>query len=142
MRSLCSTLFVGLVALLHSPASSHADVEARVDVSAQRMIVYVSGVPVHDWDVSTGRAGYDTPRGNYRAKRMAARYFSRKYDWAPMPHAIFFTGGYAVHGTSETRKLGRPASHGCVRLHPANAARLFGLVREYGLGRSRIVITN
>jgi lipoprotein-anchoring transpeptidase ErfK/SrfK len=57
-----------------------------------------------------------------------------------MPHAIFFRGGYAIHGTYETRNLGRRASHGCVRLHPANARELFHIVETYGHGRTSIVI--
>jgi lipoprotein-anchoring transpeptidase ErfK/SrfK len=58
-----------------------------------------------------------------------------------MPHSIFFHGGYAIHGTYEIKRLGRPVSHGCVRLHPSNAAKLFSLVREYGMKNSVITIT-
>jgi hypothetical protein len=72
---------------------------------------------------------------------MASRYFSRKWDNAPMPHSIFFTSvGHAIHGSYAVRQLGMRASHGCVRLAPGNAATLFALVREEGLGRTRIVI--
>jgi lipoprotein-anchoring transpeptidase ErfK/SrfK len=57
-----------------------------------------------------------------------------------MPHSIFFRGGIAIHGTYETAGLGRPVSHGCVRLQPANAAALFGLVEHEGLGATTIVV--
>jgi hypothetical protein len=49
-----------------------------------------------------------------------------------MPHSIFFLGGYAIHGTYSTAQLGRPASHGCVRLAPGNAAALFAMVKSEG----------
>ena len=57
------------------------------------------------------------------------------YHMSPMPHSLFFHGGYAIHGTGAIRQLGRPASHGCVRLHPANARALYGLVGYYGGAR-------
>ena len=49
-----------------------------------------------------------------------------------MPWSVFFHGGYAVHGTTAVRRLGRPASHGCVRLHPANAKIFYKLVQQNG----------
>jgi hypothetical protein len=68
-------------------------------------------------------------------------WYSRQWDDAPMPHAIFFTRkGHAIHGTEERQKLGRPASHGCVRLAPENARTLFALVKETGLANAEIVL--
>ena len=137
-------LIVALFALLfHSALSDRASaaVEARVQISMQRMVVYVDGSAVRAWTVSTGRRGFATPTGSYRAQATARMHYSRKYHNSPMPHSVFFTGGYAVHGTNEIARLGRPASHGCVRLHPAAAAELYALVREHGLDKSRIVIT-
>lgn len=107
-------------------------VVARVSLSRQRMNVYHNGVLRYTWKVSTGRSGYGTPRGSWRIHRMHKRYFSRKYDNAPMPHAMFYYGGFAVHGTNSIKRLGRRASHGCVRLHPSNAATLFAMVRRSG----------
>jgi hypothetical protein len=49
-----------------------------------------------------------------------------------MPHSIFFHGQYAIHGTLETDLLGRPASHGCIRLSPSAAATLYQLVSREG----------
>jgi hypothetical protein len=57
---------------------------------------------------------------------------SAKYGNAPMPHSIFFYGQYAIHGTNAVGHLGRPASHGCVRISPANAATLFAMVQKQG----------
>ncbi|KPL53932.1 hypothetical protein ABB55_18375 [Prosthecomicrobium hirschii] len=136
--------FAALLAVLLLPLmgpSAEAAVEARVQISTQKMVVYVDGQPAKEWTVSTGRRGYTTPTGDYKAQWLSAQHRSKKYRNAPMPHSIFFTGGYAVHGTTEVARLGKPASHGCVRLAPANAKELFALVREHGLQSSRIVIT-
>ena len=119
-----------LVAGLAAPAS--AGVVVRVNNSAQRMHVYVDGELAYVWPVSTARRGYWTPPGNYYVQRMARMWYSRKYDMSPMPYSLFFHGGYAIHGTGAVRQLGRPASHGCVRLHPANARALYQLVKHYG----------
>jgi lipoprotein-anchoring transpeptidase ErfK/SrfK len=116
-------------------------VQIHVDVSSQAMYVSVNGSQYASWRVSTGREGYYTPRGSYSVKRMARMHYSRKYDNAAMPNSIFFHGGYAIHATGAVRALGRPASHGCVRLAPGNAAALYSLVQRYGR-RARVVITN
>lgn len=135
MRVMAVLLFV-LVALgLARPAQA---VEVRVDLSTQTMHVTSKSGESHVWPVSSGRAGYNTPRGVYRAQRLARMHYSRKYDNAPMPHSIFFRGGYAIHATNAVRRLGSPASHGCIRLAPGNAAQLFAMVRAEG---ARITIT-
>jgi lipoprotein-anchoring transpeptidase ErfK/SrfK len=121
--------------------SADADVLVQIDKSHQRMTVSVDGEELHSWPVSTGRAGYGTPNGTYQPQLLARRWFSRKYYNSPMPHSIFFHRGYAIHGSHEIRRLGGPASHGCVRLHPANAAALYALVQEHGKGDTRIEVT-
>nr|WP_256379654.1 L,D-transpeptidase [Ancylobacter sp. FA202] len=112
----------------------------EVSLSKQRMVVSVAGVERHAWPVSTARKGYRTPLGTYRPERMHKRYFSRKYDNAPMPYAIFFHRGWAIHGTNAIGRLGRPASHGCVRLHPGNAKALFAIVSQYGRANTHIIV--
>lgn len=134
-----------LVAVLWGSAACSTKVFASalavISLSQQRMDVSVDGTPVYSWPVSTARRGYVTPRGTFRPIRTERMWYSRKYDMSPMPFAVFFRGGYAIHGTQYLRSLGRPASHGCVRLHPANAAIFYRLVREQGLRNTRIVIT-
>ncbi len=120
---------------------AQAGVLARVDLSSQRMVVSVNGVPRYSWPVSTARRGYVTPTGTYRPQRLYRRYFSRKYYNSPMPYAVFFRGGYAIHGSYAVNQLGAPASHGCIRLHPGNAATLYGLIESYGPGNTLIQIT-
>lgn len=125
-----------------TPASAGtATVVARIDLSRQTMTVSVNGMPQYSWPVSTARRGYVTPTGAYRPQRMYRSYFSRKYYNSPMPYSIFFNGGYAIHGSYEVSRLGAPASHGCVRLHPSNAATLYALVQTYGAGNTLILVT-
>lgn len=115
---------------------------ALIDLSEQRMTVSVNGKPWYDWPVSTGRKGYRTPTGTWGVERMHRHYNSRKYDNAPMPHAMFFHGPYAIHGTNSVRRLGRTASHGCVRLHPKNAAMLFTLAEVFGKDWMTVKVQN
>ncbi len=113
---------------------------AKIDLSAQRMNVYQNGRLKYTWKVSTARKGYRTPLGNYRPTRMHKRYFSKKYYNSPMPYSVFFHGGYAIHGTNAVKRLGRVASHGCIRLHTKNAAKLYSMIKRNGRGRTRIRI--
>ena len=113
-----------------------------IDKSTQEMKVSVDNVERYVWKVSTGLRAYDTPAGTYTARSMNEMWYSREWDDAPMPHAIFFTKkGHAIHGTLDTRRLGRPASHGCVRLAPENARTLFALVKKLGLKNTEIVLS-
>jgi hypothetical protein len=128
--------------LLLLPASAKADVLVSISKSEQQMAVSINGESSYRWSVSTGRSGYNTPSGSFRALRLERVYYSKKFDDAPMPNSIFFYGGYAVHGTYEESKLGRPVSHGCVRLTRANAATLFALVQQHGQSNTRVVITD
>jgi lipoprotein-anchoring transpeptidase ErfK/SrfK len=128
-------LLVLAVLLVSLAAPARAGVVVRIDNSTQRMHVYIDGMPAYIWRVSTARRGYRTPPGNYRVQRMEHMWYSRKYDMSPMPYSLFFRGGYAIHGTGSIRQLGRPASHGCVRLHPAHARILYRLVQGYGGAR-------
>jgi lipoprotein-anchoring transpeptidase ErfK/SrfK len=121
-------------------ADAQAEIFISVNKSAQRMTVAVDGREYFRWPVSTGVDG-GPPSGRYQPERMERMWYSRRYDWSPMPHAIFFHKGYAIHGTNYLSRLGRPASHGCVRLHPAHAAELFALVRSQGMRRVQIVVS-
>lgn len=117
-------------------------VDIVIDISSQSMSVKVNGWSYGNWKVSTARSGYYTPRGSWRPFALKKMHYSRKYDNSPMPHSIFFLGGYAIHGTGYVKSLGQPASHGCIRLHPRNAAKLFSLVQKHGMRATRITIVN
>lgn len=138
---ICIAVFtVAAFVVMPSRPAAAATVEVGIDLSDQRMAVSVAGRPTYKWAVSTARPGYRTPTGTYRPIRLERTWYSTIYDNAPMPFSIFFYGGYAIHGTTEIRNLGRPVSHGCVRLHPDNARRLFDLVVRYGAANTRIKI--
>lgn len=124
---------------LVAPACASAEVVITVDKSTQQLSVVIDGSTRYQWPVSTARRGYQTPNGTYRPEWLARKWFSRQYDWSPMPYSIFFDGGYAIHGSYVISHLGRPASHGCIRLHPHNAAILFALVKE-NMKDTRIVV--
>ncbi len=141
MRKLIAAATAFLCLQLMPQVSEAASLVANVNLSSQTMTVSQNGVVRHRWKVSTGRKGYITPTGSYRAKWVSRNHRSRKYDNAPMPFAVFFKGGYAVHATYDLKRLGRPASHGCVRLHPDNAAQFFSMATQSGLSNTRIVIT-
>jgi lipoprotein-anchoring transpeptidase ErfK/SrfK len=110
---------------------AYATVRIDVDLTTQTMHVESSSGS-YSWLISSARAGYVTPRGTFRPYSLQTVHFSRKYYDSPMPHSIFFDGGFAIHGTYETAWLGRPASHGCVRIAPQNAALLFEMVKAEG----------
>lgn len=117
-------------------------VVAKVDKATQRMNVMVNGKLVHTWKVSTGLRQYDTPTGSFpRPYRMHTLWHSRKYQNAPMPYAVFYKGGYAVHGTKALWRLGTPASHGCVRLDTKHAKIFFQLVKKYSRRRTEVSIS-
>lgn len=136
-------LLAGLLVLTR-PAFASTAMSARlvisVDISDQRMTVRLDGRNLHGWPVSTARPGYRTPTGTFKPYRLEREWYSTIYDYAPMPYAIFFLRGYAIHGTTDLAHLGQPVSHGCVRLHPDNAKLLFGYVRSVGMDESLIVI--
>src|SRR5262245_1280150 len=144
MRSpaLLGTPLFALGLLLAAPTLAAASILITVDKANQRMIVAVDGTQRFVWPVSTGRDGFATPSGAFTAFRMEEEHYSKEFDDAPMPHSIFFTKqGHAIHGTLEARRLGSAASHGCVRLSTANAAKLYALVDQHGLGATKVVVT-
>jgi hypothetical protein len=137
MRTTKFLLFA--LAVLLSATSANAAILITVDKSTQQMTVDVDGARRWTWPVSTGLPGRDTPSGNYTAFRMEADHYSKEWDDAPMPHSIFFTmKGHAIHG-SFAGHIGNPASHGCVRLAPENAAKLYALVEQQP--NTKVVLT-
>ena len=135
-------ILAALVAVLFVPAAQAATVVARVDKSSQTMTVYHYGKVIGQWPVSTARAGKVTPSGTWTAKSMKRYHRSSRYNNAPMPYSIFYSGHFAIHGTNQLKRLGRPASAGCIRLHPGNAAKLFSLVQSEGLGNMKVIVVD
>jgi L,D-transpeptidase catalytic domain len=132
--ALCALLVAG-----SRPAA--ADILVNVSKTSQRMSVLVDGTARYNWKVSTGTKRYTTPSGVFKPQWLARKWKSRQYNNAPMPHSIFFHRGYAIHGTNEVSRLGRIASHGCVRLAPENAAQLYSIVQKQ-MANTRIVVSD
>ena len=108
--SFAAAIVMSVLAL--TPA--RADVVVQIDKSAQRMAVSIDGATRYNWPVSTGRSGYGTPNGVFHPQSMSRHYFSRKYYYSPMPHAIFFYYGFAIHACGGAVRPGpaqRPAQH-------------------------------
>lgn len=129
------SLFARLLALaimIAAPTYAYAHVEINIDLASQTMTVHSGSGETYVWPISSGKAGHATPNGVFRPRAMYVMVHSAKYGNAPMPHSIFFYGQYAIHGTTAVGHLGRPASHGCVRISPANASALFAMVQKQG----------
>ncbi|WP_245867024.1 L,D-transpeptidase [Oceaniglobus roseus] len=133
-------LFALLISLALAAPLAAAPLEVRVDISQQRMVVKRDGKVVGDWPVSTARKGKVTPTGTFRPQALKKTHYSSLYDNAPMPYSIFFRGNYAIHGTNQVKRLGRPASAGCVRLSTGNAKKLFAMVQQVGMKGTRITV--
>ena len=136
-RFVCAIAAMAVIALAALADPARAEVLIRVHKASQTMSVSVNGIHRYTWRVSTGI--YGTPSGTYRPQSLSRHHRSSLYHNAPMPYSIFYSGNFAIHGTNHIRQLGGPASRGCVRLHPSNAATLFALVQGQ-MRNTRIVI--
>jgi lipoprotein-anchoring transpeptidase ErfK/SrfK len=113
-----------------------------VDLRAQRVTVQEGETVKYVWPISSGMQGYATQTGTFQPQWTARMWYSRQWDMAPMPHSVFFNRGTAFHATTATGSLGSRASHGCIRLSPANAAKLYGLVNRHGLASTKVIVHN
>ena len=123
------------------PKKAGSAILININKAKQKLTVFVDGIEKYHWPVSTGRAGYSTPSGTYTATSMNEIWYSKEWDNSPMPHSIFFIkDGHAIHGSYEVKNLGKPVSHGCVRISPENATRLYALVKENGLENTHVLL--
>jgi hypothetical protein len=135
-------ILISVTGLMLLTGSAQAAVSILVDKNAQQMTVSVDGVQRYTWPVSSGNPSHETPNGSFKTFRMEEDHYSKEFDDAPMPNAIFFTKqGHAIHGTDAVGRLGSPASHGCVRLSRANALKLWDLVKTEGLLNTTVTLT-
>jgi lipoprotein-anchoring transpeptidase ErfK/SrfK len=124
-----------------APAQAGTQILINIDKSRQQMTVFVDGVEKYSWPVSTGKYGYSTPSGTFAPTSMNEVWYSKQWDNAPMPHSIFFLkDGHAIHGSNQVKTLGKPVSHGCVRISPTNAAILYDLVETNGMENTKVVL--
>ena len=142
MRAFLSVVSGAFVLSLALANAADAKIAITVDKDAQQMTVAVDGEPRYTWPVSTGNPSHETPNGKFQTFRMEEDHYSKEFDDAPMPHAIFFTKqGHAIHGTDSVNRLSSPASHGCVRLSRANAQTLWDLVKADGVMNTSVMLT-
>lgn len=142
MRAFLSALSGAVAITLALASVAEAKIAITVDKDAQQMTVAVDGVPRYTWPVSSGNPSHETPNGKFQTFRMEEDHYSKEFDDAPMPHAIFFTKqGHAIHGTDSVSRLGSPASHGCVRLSRANAQTLWDMVKADGVMNTTVTLT-
>jgi len=142
MRILPPAWLLGAALTIPLATVASAAIVINIDKTRQQMSVSVDGTPRYLWPVSTGRPGYDTPNGTFKANRMDAEHLSQEWDNAPMPHTIFFDmRGHAIHGFFDVKHLGQAVSHGCVRLSPNHAATLFALVQAQGMKETTVMVS-
>jgi hypothetical protein len=142
MRGVSVAAMAVLGPVIFPPAPAKAELLVSVSKSQQRLSVTIDGAETYRWPVSTGRRGHETPSGSFRPIRLERHSYSHEYEMTPMPWAMFFHRGYAVHGIMEAYNLGHAASHGCVRLRPDKAAILFSLMRHQGIANTKVVVMN
>ncbi len=142
MRAYLSAVSGAAAIMFLMAQAAEAKIAITVDKDAQQMTVAVDGVPRYTWPVSSGNPSHETPNGKFQTFRMEEDHYSKEFDDAPMPHAIFFTKqGHAIHGTDSVSRLGSPASHGCVRLSRANAQTLWDMVKADGVMNTTVTLT-
>jgi hypothetical protein len=137
-----AVILAAALASLISIQSAEARLDILVDKATQRILVMQNGYMRYIWPVSTGRDETATPSGVYAPQRLERNWFSNAYYNSPMPFSIFFHKGYAIHGSYAINRLGGPASHGCVRLHPRHAETLFDMVQQEGPDQTTIEVTD
>lgn len=142
IKKISAILALTLAGVLFPSIASAERLHAKVDLSEQSIYISLDGEMIYIWAVSTGRDGFETPTGSWHAQRKHLMWLSRTYDNAPMPFAVFFFDGYAIHGTNAVSRLGHRASHGCVRVTTSNANKFYDLVTEVGLAETVVEIVD
>ncbi len=101
----------------------------HVDTVEQVLTAYEGDQMVFATLVSTGKPGWETPRGHFRVwfklRHGAMRGHRETYLVEEVPYSLFFGGDTALHGVTWHDRFGTPVSHGCVNLSPPDAAWLF-----------------
>ncbi len=139
--------FVALLLLFLAVPVRATIVRVEVSIANQTATVFEDNVQTQQWAVSTGRPGHDTHKGTFTVTYMDKHHRSSIYKskrtgiGSPMPYAVFYDGDRALHGTTDVNRLGTPASHGCVRLHPDNAETFFNIVTRVGKQNVTIIVS-
>ena len=94
------------------PPSSEKRVE--INKTEQMLRAYEGDQLVFETRISTGRRGFETPKGSYHAGVKHRYHYSKRYHNAPMPFSVQVNGHIFIHGFTEVPMW--PASHGCIRV--------------------------
>ncbi|MGB7445316.1 MAG: L,D-transpeptidase [Coleofasciculaceae cyanobacterium] len=99
----------------------------EIDLSRQRLVAWDGKTAYYVFTVSTGKRSTPTPTGTYsiRTKYRSSRMRGRGYDIPNVPYAMYYHGGYALHGAPWHSRFGTPVSHGCINLRVQDARRLY-----------------
>ena len=98
-----------------------------ISINQQKLHFYSNGVHVADTSIATGVAAHPTPFGVFSIIQKQVFHRSNIYSNAPMPFMQRITwSGVAMH---EGKDIGRPASHGCIRMPHDFAVRLYHLTK-------------
>jgi hypothetical protein len=105
----------------------------EISLSQQWLYAFEGDQMIFDAPVSTGRNGFDTPTGYFSVyrkvplQRMQGELNGESWDVPNVPHAMYFYGGDAIHGTYWHNSFGTGLrlSHGCVNLPMTDAAILY-----------------
>lgn len=136
---LCTAL-CAFVAVAYAIPASAASLQATVDLSKQRMYVSVDGKRKYSWRVSTGKQGWRTRPGSYTPFAQRKKFYSSKWKMS-LPYLVWIgQDGTAIHGTYQSSKLGRTASHGCIRLSIGNAKKFYSLVEKHGMWGTEVKV--
>lgn len=99
----------------------------RIDLKAQLMSVFRSGHEIGTAVILYGADGLPTPTGKFPILAKLKDHRSRTYDNAPMPYTLRLTrDGVAIHGSNVRWGF---ATHGCVGIPKAFAAKLFDVAK-------------
>ncbi len=140
-----------ILAITHVKKRGQIDsrVWCKISKTTQRLYLYIDGEAVDTFKVSTGSTRHETPLFDMQPRGpIFQKYTSKKYPGGNynglgnMPYVVFIQNGYGFHGTTRGNipRLGKKASHGCIRLHPDNAKILNELIRKAGIENSWVTV--
>jgi lipoprotein-anchoring transpeptidase ErfK/SrfK len=139
-RSWIFPAFSALAMLAVTLPAQSASLRATVDLSQQRMYVTINGKQRYSWRVSTGKRGWETRPGSYTPFAQREKFYSSKWKMS-LPYLTWIgRDGTAIHGTYLTKRLGRTASHGCIRLSIGNARTFYRLVEKHGFWGTEVIV--
>lgn len=120
-------------------------VRVVVDLEARWLLYFLGEEVAAAWPVGVGRAGEETPPGEYTAIEKTERPSWMKVGQEPVPFGdprnplgTRWIGWaregkkttYGFHGTQEPESIGKAASDGCVRLRNEDVEALFQILPE------------